>query len=104
MVVCLSREHKKPSLETTLVLQSRGVMMSIKSDCPDNIRDPGRREIIRAAGAVTLASAAGSAFVMNSSAFGQDAPDASARTSLVGGGNAPLGARIQGVQHFGITV
>jgi catechol 2,3-dioxygenase-like lactoylglutathione lyase family enzyme len=78
--------------------------MSIKSDRPSEPRDPGRREIIRAAGAATLAGAAGSAVVTNTKTFGQGVPDAGAATGTMARNSAPLGARIQGVQHFGVTV
>jgi hypothetical protein len=44
--------------------------MSSESDRPSDLPDPGRRKIMRAAGAVTLASVAGSAFVMNSPTLG----------------------------------
>ena len=78
--------------------------MSSETDRPSDLHDPGRREIIRAAGAVTLASVAGSALVMNSPALGQDTPASDAATSTMGRNSVPLGARIQCVQHFGITV
>jgi len=55
--------------------------------------DPRRRELIRAAGVATVAGIAGMAAV--SPVLAQAAP-ATARGAL--------GARLQGVQHFGITV
>jgi catechol 2,3-dioxygenase-like lactoylglutathione lyase family enzyme len=78
--------------------------MSSESGRPSDPHDPGRRDIIRAAGAVTLASVAGSAFVMNSPTLGQDTPASNASTRTMGRNSVPLGARLQGVQHFGITV
>ena len=43
--------------------------MSSKLGDPDNLNDLGSREIMQAAGAATLASIAGSAFVMASPDF-----------------------------------
>jgi catechol 2,3-dioxygenase-like lactoylglutathione lyase family enzyme len=77
--------------------------MSIKSDRTGEPRNLDRREIIRTAGEVTLASVAGSTFAMTSPAFGQSTSGTVAATSAARS-NTPLGTRIQGVQHFGITV
>jgi catechol 2,3-dioxygenase-like lactoylglutathione lyase family enzyme len=71
--------------------------MSNKFDVSNNLNDPGRREIMQAAGAATLAAVAGST-LMASPSFAQNTAGSGARNS------APLGARIQGVQHFGMTV
>ena len=56
--------------------------------------DPGRRDVLRTAG-VALAAAAGTALATPAAAQGLSA---AARNS------GPLGARLQGVQHFGLTV
>jgi catechol 2,3-dioxygenase-like lactoylglutathione lyase family enzyme len=77
--------------------------MSTQFESPSDPNDPDRREIIRA-GAVTLASLAGSVSAMGLPAFAQGAPDSSAATNTVVRNSAPLGARLQGVQHIGITV
>lgn len=55
--------------------------------------DPGRRDVLRTAG-VALA-AAGTAFA---------APAAAQGLSAAARNSGPLGARLQGVQHFGLTV
>jgi len=78
--------------------------MSNKFDVPNNLTDPGRREIMQAAGAATLAGMAGSPFVMASPSFAQNTADPGSETRSGARNSAPLGARIQGVQHFGMTV
>jgi catechol 2,3-dioxygenase-like lactoylglutathione lyase family enzyme len=77
--------------------------MFIMPDRPGEQQDPSRREIMRAAGTVTLASMAGAAFVLSSPGSAQDGPGGSVATRAVGN-RVSLGSRIQGVQHFGITV
>jgi catechol 2,3-dioxygenase-like lactoylglutathione lyase family enzyme len=52
----------------------------------------GRREVLRTAGAAMLAGT------------GATLAPAAGRASPAGRDNAPLGARLQGVQHFGLTV
>lgn len=64
--------------------------------------DPGRRDMLRTAGAV-MAAAAGTAIAapvaaQGAAAQGVNGLSAAARNS------GPLGARLQGVQHFGLTV
>lgn len=56
--------------------------------------DPGRRDVLRTAG-VALVAAAGTALATPATAQGLSA---AARNS------GPLGARLQGAQHFGLTV
>lgn len=56
--------------------------------------DPGRRDVLRTAG-VALVAAAGTVLATPATAQGLSA---AARNS------GPLGARLQGVQHFGLTV
>ncbi|BAN48470.1 VOC family protein [Metapseudomonas resinovorans] len=58
--------------------------------------DPLRRELLRAAGVVTIGGIAGSALGLGSVA--------QAATSAEASGAAGLGAKLRGVQHFGITV
>ncbi|MDF0545896.1 VOC family protein [Sphingobium sp. H39-3-25] len=63
-----------------------------------NVKDAatvGRRDVLQAAGAAILAGAAGSAIA---------APVARPEMSVAARNIAPLGARLQGVQHFGLTV
>jgi len=61
-----------------------------------DVSDPARRETIKAAGAATLAVMAASSVTPSSAAT---------RAAPAGDRNrAPLGARLQGVQHFGVTV
>ena len=60
--------------------------------------DPDRREILKTAGAAVIAGAAVSALVQPAAAQAAPALSAEARNS------GPLGARLRGVQHFGVTV
>jgi len=65
----------------------------------NNAVDPGRRDMLRSAAAVAAGIAAsGGALVTPASAQGVDAMSPAARNS------GPLGVRLQGVQHFGLTV
>jgi catechol 2,3-dioxygenase-like lactoylglutathione lyase family enzyme len=69
---------------------------------PEDAADLGRRDILRAAGAAIAVGVAttGGAFSLPASAQGQgiDQMSANARNS------GPLSVRLQGVQHFGLTV
>lgn len=58
--------------------------------------DPDRRDILRAAGGVAIGGIA-AAFAVGSTAAAQEAPVATRDPKSVG-------ARLQGVQHFGVTV
>src|SRR5262245_20409473 len=70
------------------------------SDEPD---DPDRREILRAAGGAAIGGIT-AALAMSSPAFPQNAVGPHPSNAPGTRNNAPLAARIQGVQHFGITV
>jgi catechol 2,3-dioxygenase-like lactoylglutathione lyase family enzyme len=59
--------------------------------------DAMRRGTLKSAGAIALAAVAGPAIA-------QPAPAPGARTGSADRNRAPLGARLQGVQHFGVTV
>src|SRR5215475_1524547 len=76
--------------------------MSKERDAIVGSFDPERREVLRTAGGVAIAGIAASA-MMDVPALAQSAaPNAS---TVSGNRNsAPLGARLQGVQHFGLTV
>jgi len=76
--------------------------MSKERDAIVGSFDPERREVLRTAGGVAIVGIAASA-MMDVPALAQSAaPNASA---VSGNRNsAPLGARLQGVQHFGLTV
>lgn len=64
----------------------------------------GRRELIRAAGAAALAGMAGSAISVATSVQGQTTPGTAATQQAGDRDKAALGARLRGVQHFGVTV
>lgn len=69
------------------------------SDHPDRDEtDLQRRDILRAAGIAIIGGLAASAAATRAAA--QSVP----RTSTAASNNGPLGARLQGVQHFGLTV
>jgi catechol 2,3-dioxygenase-like lactoylglutathione lyase family enzyme len=59
----------------------------------DKAADPGRRDILRTAGAAMIGGLAASGVTFVAPAGAQNAR-----------GIGPLGARLQGVQHFGLTV
>jgi catechol 2,3-dioxygenase-like lactoylglutathione lyase family enzyme len=61
----------------------------------DDVAEIGRREVMNAAGALTLAAMAAPVLAQTSL---NTAPSPTARNS------SSLGARLQGVQHFGLTV
>ncbi len=69
------------------------------SDHPDRDEtDLQRRDILRATGIAIIGGLAASAAATRAAA--QSVP----RTSTAASNNGPLGARLQGVQHFGLTV
>src|SRR5215468_1850161 len=77
--------------------------MSNEDDEASGFVDPDRREILRVAGGAAIGGMA-AAFAMSAPAFAQNA-DGSRPSSATGRrDNAALGARLQGVQHFGVTV
>jgi len=63
--------------------------MSDETDHLQTRNDPARRDVMRAAGAAALVAVAASASAVSTPAMAQ---------------SRPLGARLRGVQHFGITV
>jgi catechol 2,3-dioxygenase-like lactoylglutathione lyase family enzyme len=62
--------------------------------------DGNRRDVVRKAGAAIIAGVAASSVALPGSAAGQAAP----RMSPTERNNGPLAFRLQGVQHFGVTV
>ena len=77
--------------------------MSNEDDEASGFVDPDRREILRVAGGAAIGGMA-AALAMSSPAFAQNAAGSRPSTASGTRNNAPLAARIQGVQHFGITV
>lgn len=59
-----------------------------------------RRDVMRAAGAMMVGGVGAAALIASSSASAQKEPIPAARSR----DEAPLGRRLQGVQHFGVTV
>ena len=70
----------------------------------DELFDPERRHVLRAAGGAAIGGiAASAAITMGAPVLAQNAsPNAGAASG--NRNNAALGARLQGVQHFGLTV
>lgn len=65
-----------------------------------DLADVGRRDVLRGAGFAMLAGVTAAAATLTQSATAQSASGMSAEARNSG----PLGARLQGVQHFGLTV
>jgi catechol 2,3-dioxygenase-like lactoylglutathione lyase family enzyme len=63
-----------------------------------------RREVLRAAGGAAIGGIAAATLAMNTSALAQNAADPNPVSVAGNRDNAALGARLQGVQHFGLTV
>lgn len=72
------------------------------SDDTNGLIDLHRREVLRVGGAAIGGIAA--ALAMNAPAHAQDAGGSRASRAAGARDNAPLGARLQGIQHFGVTV
>src|SRR5262245_43404151 len=62
--------------------------------------DANRREVLRTAGASMIAGFAASGVALSGPAAAQAAPQMSPTER----NNGPLGVRLQGIQHFGVTV
>jgi catechol 2,3-dioxygenase-like lactoylglutathione lyase family enzyme len=78
------------------------------SDEPNNangLADPNRREVLRVAGGAALGGIAATALPVNTPALAQNADAPTSGTVTADRrDDAALGARLQGVQHFGLTV
>ncbi len=75
-----------------------------KSNEANTAQDPKRRELIRAAGAAALAGVAGATLSGAVPANSQTVQAPSRVGSAGGAAKGSLGARLRGVQHFGVTV
>jgi catechol 2,3-dioxygenase-like lactoylglutathione lyase family enzyme len=75
--------------------------MSVESHDPVRPEDPTRRDVLRAAGAAAIGGAI-AASAAGTPALAADV--AGPGGTLLARNDAPLGARLQGVQHFGLTV
>jgi catechol 2,3-dioxygenase-like lactoylglutathione lyase family enzyme len=77
--------------------------MSKEPHDTNELSDPERRDILRAAGGAAIGGIAASAIAISAPALAQTTTSNAGSTS--GNRNsAALGARLQGVQHFGVTV
>ena len=76
--------------------------MSEEKSKTETFAGPNRREVLRAASGVAIGGIGAAALTMEAAAFAQTTTGSGPR-----GGDrnaAPLGLRLQGVQHFGVTV
>jgi catechol 2,3-dioxygenase-like lactoylglutathione lyase family enzyme len=69
----------------------------------NELSDPERRDILRAAGGAALSGIAAGAIAMSTQALAQNITSTAGSTTG-NRNNGALGARLQGVQHFGLTV
>jgi len=69
----------------------------------NGLAGPDRREVLRAAGGAAIGGIA-TALAMNTSSLAQNAGNPNADAVTESRNDAALGARLQGVQHFGVTV
>jgi catechol 2,3-dioxygenase-like lactoylglutathione lyase family enzyme len=69
-----------------------------------NLATLERRKLLSTAGGAAIGGIAATALAMNTPALAQNAPSANPGAATGTRNNAPLGARLQGVQHFGVTV
>jgi catechol 2,3-dioxygenase-like lactoylglutathione lyase family enzyme len=74
--------------------------MMMTADRGNHVVDDGRRDVLRSATAAAIAGLAASGVAAPTPAAAQTAR----RMSAAERNNAPLSARLQGVQHFGVTV
>jgi catechol 2,3-dioxygenase-like lactoylglutathione lyase family enzyme len=65
---------------------------------------PDRRDIMRVAGAAAIGGIATATQGINSPVLAQNTPGSSSSAAPIDRNTASLGARLQGVQHFGVTV
>jgi catechol 2,3-dioxygenase-like lactoylglutathione lyase family enzyme len=77
--------------------------MSKEPKDANGLLDPERRRVLRAAGNAAIDGMAASAFMISSQALAQNTVT-NAGAASGNRNNAALGARLQGVQHFGLTV
>jgi catechol 2,3-dioxygenase-like lactoylglutathione lyase family enzyme len=81
-----------------------GEIMSSEPNDADNLGDPHRRQVLRLPGGTAIRGLAASAVATNNSALAQNPAGTNPATPTVNRDNAALGLRLQGVQHFGVTV
>src|SRR5262245_35306462 len=79
-----------------------GEVMSDERSDTDGPANSDRRDVLRAAGGAAIGGIAATALAMNTPALAQNSAVASSG-AVANRDAAPLGARLQGVQHFGVT-
>jgi catechol 2,3-dioxygenase-like lactoylglutathione lyase family enzyme len=78
-----------------------GAVMSDERSDANEPMDIDRRDVLRVAAGAAIGGLAASSLAMSAPALAQTAPPPAATRDRNSG---PLGARLQGVQHFGLTV
>lgn len=78
--------------------------MSSNPNNGNELMGPDRRDVLRAAGGAAIGGIAAATLAMNASALAQNVADQKPVSVAGNRDNAVLGARLQGVQHFGVTV
>ena len=98
------RGQGKPYASLHLPVQhNTGRAMSNELNDHYSLAGPDRRDILHAAG-TAIAGATAAALAMGSPALAQTPGGGSPRAATGDRNSASLGARLQGVQHFGLTV
>jgi catechol 2,3-dioxygenase-like lactoylglutathione lyase family enzyme len=70
----------------------------------NGLSSPDRRKILRTAGAATIGGLAVTATIGSSTTLAQNTANSNPGDAKGNRNSAPLGMRLQGVQHFGVTV
>ena len=78
--------------------------MPNERNAANGLVDPDRRDVLRAAGSAAIGGIAATALAMSPPALAQNAASPNALVATGDRNSAALGARLQGVQHFGVTV
>ena len=94
--------ERKVNMKTARLLEYR---KPVDEPVDSNVSiDADRREVLRSLGGAAISGIAASALAMSSPGSAQNAASANANVDTENRDNAPLGSRLQGVQHFGVTV
>ncbi|WP_342239271.1 VOC family protein [Inquilinus sp. OTU3971] len=70
----------------------------------NGLLDPDRRDVLRIAGSAAIGGIAANALALNDPALADNAASPTQVAAAGARDTAPLGVRLQGVQHFGLTV
>jgi catechol 2,3-dioxygenase-like lactoylglutathione lyase family enzyme len=79
-------------------------MSNEPNDVDGFTENPDRRAVLRMTSGAAIGGIAATGFASSTPALAQSTASPRAATATSNRNNAPLGARLQGVQHFGVTV